>query len=584
MPTVDSRDVQAQLSRILSSPQFERAGRLSIFLRFIVEEVVAGRAASIKESVIGVQVFGRPSGWNPKNDSTVRTQATRLREKLRDYYLTDGARDELVLELPKGSYVPLWRVARRETRPRWLKAASVLACLVAAGPVLWHWKTRPPIQSIAVLPLDNLSGNAEDDPLAAGLAEDLIRQLAGLPDIRVLSHTSSFALHGKGKSIREIGKLLDVEAVLEGTLQRDGQKIKITAQLVRSGDDRTLWSGAFEREARDLFALESDLSSRIAHTLNASLRAGTSTRNVNSDAYALYLRGIHAIRATAPGSTQEAIPLLQQAVEKDPMLAHAWSAQAYVWAHVRIGDFPNVVTKARHAALRALEIDARAPEAHAALGFIQFYCDGDRNAAEQSFRKALQFGPNSYEAWEQYAQYLMDTGRLREARDAMQHGQRLDPLSPHVGFVLAAILLVGHQYDGAIEESRKVLERYPEFHQIYQHLGGAYLEKGMCAEALDALEKYGDRAVQAAAMARCGQREEAQRTLAALEAEAASGRVQSALGAARVYTALGDHQRALDYLERIKDRGYIQQMRKPSWDPLRNEPRFIAMRKQFGLN
>jgi TolB-like protein/Flp pilus assembly protein TadD len=426
-------------------------------------------------------------------------------------------------------------------------------------------------KSIAVLPLRNLGGEPDSELIAEGLAEDLIRQLAGLPEVRVVSQTSSFALKGKGKSMREIGALLDVDGVVEGTLHRVGGRVKVSAQLVRTADDRAIWAGAFEREFRDLFALEDELSAAIAQTLHASLERQGRKENANPEAYAVYLRGLYAMRHSTRAAASEAVALFHEAVEKDPFLARAWSAQAFGWYELGVlADMPalEVAPRARTAALRALELDARLPEAHVALAVVRFFFEANRQGAGESFRRAVELGPNSSEAWSQYASYLMDIGRLEEALAAARRGERLDPLSPAAGRLVASVLYVSRRYDEAIAQSRKVLERGPEVHSAYRELGRAYLAQGLCEEALDAFHRLQDDGFEGEALARCGRREEAREVLAQLKRAADRDPTRRATGVARIYAALGDHTRALEYLERgQREYGYVQRLRDPAWDP-----------------
>jgi TolB-like protein len=582
--------VRAELAKILASPQFARAERLTAFLRFIVDEAAEGRADTLKETIIGVEVFGKSATYDPKTDSTVRIQASRLREKLRDYYLTAGAADELVIHLPKGSYVPVWERAHRP-KPKFSRvalAALVLGALVLATGLARYWRTPRPLKSVAVLPLQNLGSEGDSELIAEGLTEDLIRQLAGLPEVRVVSQTSSFALKGSGKSMREIGALLDVEGVVEGTLHRVGDRVKVSARLVRTSDDRIVWDGAFEREFKDLFALEDELSAAIAQTLNASLQRQQRPQNANPDAYAVYLRGLYAMRRSTPSSAREAITFFQQAVEKDPLLARAWSAQAFGWYQLGVlADMParEIGPKAKTAASRALELDERLPEAHVALALVRFLFEADRHSAEESFRRALELGPNSVEAWDQYASYLMDMGKMEEALAAARRGERLDPLSPSAGRLVASVLYNARRYDQAIAQSRRVLERNPEVHSAYRELGRAYLAEGLCEDALDAFHRLPDEGFEGEALARCGRSEAARKILARLKKEADADPTRRATGVARIYAALGDHARALEYLERAREEyGYVQRLLDPAWDPLRQEPQFVALRKEMGLD
>lgn len=590
MGTAVQDALAVQLTKILSSPQFVRAGRLSAFLRFIVEEAAAGRGDGLKETVIGTAVFGKSPAYDPKSDSTVRIQASRLREKLRDYYLTSGKDDRLIIELPKGAYVPLIRSAQEAPRRRrWrpLAVAIVLGVLLAGIGLglVWRWSTSS-IKSVAVIPLNHLGSEPDNDMIADGLTEDLIRHLASVPEVRVVSRTSSFALKGKAKSIRDIGALLDVEGVVEGTVQRVGNHVKVSMQLVRTADDRAIWSGAFERDFNDLFLLEDELSAAIAGTLHGSLNR--SSEKVNPEAYALYLRGLYAMRHSTNSSAKEALELFRQAVEKEPLLARAWSAQAFGWYEEGVLEsMParDTAPKVKTAALRALEIDSRLADAHAALALVLFFFERDRQKAAEEFRRALDLGPNSCEIWSYYAGFLMDLGRMDEALEAARRSERLDPLSPAAGRLVASVLYNARRYGDAITQGRKVVERNPEVRSAYRELGRAYLAAGRCDKALDAFHWLEDEGFAGEALARCGRRDEALLILRQLERKANQDRTRRATGIARVYLALGEPSRALDYLEYTqKEYGYIQRLRDPAWDPLRADARFIALRKGMGLD
>jgi len=589
MVTAVQEAVTSQLSKILASPQFVRAGRLSAFLRFIVKETAAGRGDSLKETVIGTAVFGKPAGYDPRSDSTVRIQASRLREKLRDYYLTGGKDDSLIIELPKGAYVPLIRpvpkpVPKKHTYV--LAALTGLAVLLlVVGITVWHWNTHL-IKSIAVIPLHNLGSEPDSEMIADGLTEDLIRQLAALPGVRVVSQTSSFALKGKDKTIGQIASLLDVEAVVEGSVQRVGTQVKVSTQLVRTADDRTIWSGAFERDSNDLFVLEDELSAAIAGTLHANLNRRS--EKVNPEAYALYLRGLYAMRHSTASSSKEAVELFQRAVDKEPLLARAWSAQAFGWYEMGVLESipaQQIGPKVKSAALRALEIDSRLADAHAAVALVFFLFEENSQKAGEEFRRALDVGPNSCEIWSQYAGFLMDLGRMDEALEAARRSERLDPLSPAAGRLVASVLYNARRYDEAIAQGRKVVERNPEVRSAYRELGRAYLAAGRCEEALAAFQRLGDEGFAGEALARCGRSEEALVILDRLESEAKQDRTRRATGVARVYLALGEPSRALDYLEYTqKEYGYIQRLRDPAWDSLRSDARFVALRKRMGLD
>src|SRR5712692_4698973 len=266
--------VQKQLERVLASPGFARNERLSRFLRFVVERRLEGRDQEIKESLIAVEVFGRKPDYDPKQYSIVRTEAGRLRARLAQYYAGEGNRDPVIIELPKGGYSPVFREAeerapadhkKRWSAPRLLVALAGLAVALAALGWWWAQHKSAPIP-IAVLPLENLSHDPTNDYFADGLTDELIRNLSIIEGLVVRSRTSSFAFKGKLQNVREAGKQLEADYILEGSVLRAGQQLRINAQLVRVHDDFSLWSGRFDRELTDILAVQDEISRGIVNS------------------------------------------------------------------------------------------------------------------------------------------------------------------------------------------------------------------------------------------------------------------------------------------------------------------------------
>ena len=276
----NDKALRDELERVLSSPCFARSERTSRLLRFLVERQLAGREAELKESTIGVEVFGRSPDYDPKVDSTVRSEAVRLRARLSRYYETEGSRDPIVIELPKGGYVPAIRqpattVELKEAHRGRIWVAAGLAGLVVAvvGVGAWRALHRDPPIPIAVLPLVNLSQDPANEYFSDGLTDEIIRNLSILDGLAVRSRTSSFAFKGKARDIREAGRQLQAEYVLEGSVMRAGQQLRINAQLVRVRDDFPLWSGRFDRELTDVFAIQDDISRGIVNGFAVKARA-----------------------------------------------------------------------------------------------------------------------------------------------------------------------------------------------------------------------------------------------------------------------------------------------------------------------
>ncbi len=268
---LQSEVVESHLQRVLASPGFVRNERMSRFLRFIVEQQLKGREEELKESLIGIEVFGRKPGYDPQQDSIVRSEAARSRARLAEYYASDGREDALVIDLPKGGYVPRFRHAEapppsppqtlkegRTWRYRpWLVAVLgglMMIVFVAVG--WWHWQYGGGPIPIAVLPLTNLSQDPAEDYLADGITDELIRNLSIIDGLAVRSQTSSFVFKGKAQNVRDAGKQLNVDYILEGNTFRAGQQLRVNVQLIRVRDDFPMWSGTYNREVTEIVAIQ----------------------------------------------------------------------------------------------------------------------------------------------------------------------------------------------------------------------------------------------------------------------------------------------------------------------------------------
>ncbi len=259
----DHQAIRDELGRVLSSSGFARNERLSRFLRFLVERHLDGRDDEIKESVIGAEVFGRRPDYDPKLDSIVRTEAGRLRGRLIEYYGREVRRDRLVIEVPKGGYVPLFRcphgAGRRDRRLRFATAAVALAAMVTAVG-WWSVHTRFAPVRIAVLPLQNLSSSPDTEYFADGLTGEIISSLSVIQGLEVRSQTSSLAFKAKPRNVRDVAKQLDVDYLLEGSVVRASDHVRIDTRLVRVRDDVSVWSGKFDRALTDVLVIQDEIS------------------------------------------------------------------------------------------------------------------------------------------------------------------------------------------------------------------------------------------------------------------------------------------------------------------------------------
>jgi TolB-like protein len=593
MPLAES-DVDAarrQLDRLLTSAGFSRNERLARFLRFVVEQHLAGRDGEIKESVIAVEVFGRRADHDPKQDSIVRTEAARLRARLSEYYAHEGRNDALVIELPKGGYAPSLRPRavdqpvstqdlpsispRPKTRP--FLIALALAIL-AVGTYGWWWSHHQsaPI-SIAVLPLTNVSQNPANDYFADGLTSEIIGNLSIIDGLAVRSQTSSFALKGKQENIHDIGKQLDAEYVLEGSVLLAGQQLRIHAQLIRVRDDFPLWSGKYDRELTDVFAIQDEISEGIVNGLRLKLGRGRRRYETNTEAYDLYLRARALENGPGLAGLDKSIRFFEQTIAKDPRFAPAYAGLAVAYAGLSGFDRfdptarEGMVLKMRAAAQKAIDLDPMLAEAHDAMG-IMYARDAQWAQAETSFRRSLQLDRNSSAARDDLILYLLlPLRRIQEAVAEARAAGRSDPLSPGVQRIVSTTLFSAGRFGEAAAH-------------CLQPCVDALLLQGRAAEAIPILEARFKGDLSAAgsgalgrAYALAGRREEAEK-IAIIQ--------WRPIEQAGIFTALDEKDRAFEALERAIPLGPVRLGRALAYAEfasLRLDPRLKTLRRKIAL-
>lgn len=444
-PAFSAEEIRQQLEKIVASEIFAHSGRMSRFLRFVVEAALQGRAGEIKEYSIGVEVFDRPPSYDPRSEPVVRVEARRLRSKLEAYYQGEGRNDPILIELPKGSYVPLFH--QRETAPPRFthrKAAAIaVAAVVLAGVVYWSARRAQrkgartaAISSVAVLPFTDMSPQKDQEYFCDGLTEELIQELARVDGLRVAARTSAFQFKGKGVDIRRAGEQLKADAVVEGSVRKEGNKVRITAQLVSVADGYHLWSATYDREFADLFGIQEEISRSIATALRRELAGRSLTTRYSRDpqAYDLYLYGRFYWRKTSPEAVAKARRYFEQAIEKDPRFALAYAGLADSYASSVLleerepaGRMENLA-KAKMAARKALEIDPALPEAHVPLAVASCRL-WEWREAEREFRRAIELDPNYATAHNLYANtYLAPRGELADAFRELKQALELEPL------------------------------------------------------------------------------------------------------------------------------------------------------------
>ncbi len=486
------------------------------------------------------------------------------------------------------------------SRP-WIVVAALGVLALAALPyLLVHRQTAPSralpkITSLAVLPLKNLSGDPGQDYLADGMTESLIGRLAQLHDLRVISHASVMRFKEPLLSAPEIGTRLGVDALVEGSVTRQGDRIRITVQLVRATSDEHFWAESYDREYKDALSLESELAQAIAQRVEVTVTGAererlTATRSVAPEVYESYLKGRFAFdQGRSKADYEGSIDSFESAIRRDPTFAPAYLglSQAYTkLGLVAVGGTPSQTRpKAIDAARKALELDPNLTDAHVLLANIEQEL-WHWHEAEAEYRRALDLSPNDAFAHGGFALWLVCQGRTDEAVSWAQRGQRLDPLA-EPGTEVAWILFLSHRYDEAVRELRTVLAVRPDDNDALMTLGFVLAASGSDREAVSALEKVvaASRGSPAAtgilirAYARSGRRADALQLLADLQRRGGAGYIPAA-AFVNAYLGLGDTDAAFRALEQAYvERSNILQFLKvhPYFDAIRNDKRFADL-------
>lgn len=354
-----------------------------------------------------------------------------------------------------------------------------------------------PQPSIAVLPFANLSADVEQEYFCDGLAEEIINVLTHIEGLRVVARTSAFAFKGKHEDIREIGRKLSVEAVLEGSVRKSGNRLRITAQLVKVADGYHLWSEKFDRNMEDIFAIQDEISLAIVKNLKVKLLEGERVKLVkhrtsDPNAYNLYLKGRFFFNQRKEAGIKKSIECYSESIKIDPEFALAYTglAESYVFlGDWRVLPLDTAYNEARKAAMTALQIDDTLSEVHVSLAEIKLFCDWDWAAAEQEFKRALAVNPACAEAHHMYAHYLELMGQFDDALIEMNRAIELEPVSPSLNSCAVQILFYARRYEEAIKQCNAALEIAPHFFGLYGWLGIAYVQKGMLDLGVEALNE-----------------------------------------------------------------------------------------------
>jgi TolB-like protein/Flp pilus assembly protein TadD len=638
--------VRRHLHDLLASHVFSGSKRTQDFLQLIVRHALGGELDQLRERMIGAEMFGRPVGYDTGSDSVVRVKATDLRKRLIQFYAEAKSKPPVRIELPSGSYVPRFHfeaaasssaianqsasatstepssLLPEQDSPRFLEAArSKLVSLLATGAWrsprvllltgvacvllallglgiyrMWfaHARSSAEIRSIAILPLANLSGDPAQDYFADGMTEELINDLGQVSTLRVISLTSSMSYKGTKKKLPEIARELAVDGVVEGGVLREGNRVRISVQLIDAKTDRPVLAHTYVRDLTGVLAWQGEVAQAIVEEISLKVTPQEQARlarnrPIDPEAQDLFLKGVLQFNAD---NCRDAIELFHQAAAKNPLYADPHAALAGCYG--RMGESGQMAYKEafdaqRVEAMRAIELDDSLPEGHAQFANAAMSQNWDWNTAAAEFHRSLQLYPNSTTIHQRYAFYLLRTGHLQEALAEVQRGVDLDPVSPGSFHSEGFIYYFSRQYDQALGLIRTVHDmdiKPPDWNFL---LGAVYAEKGMYAKSIAAFLDSGNGPYSLGHLgnvyARAGEADAARKTIVQLQESVRKngvGRYEIAL----VYAGLGNKKEALKWLEeayQAHDVGLVYLKIDPCLDPLRSEPGFADLLRRVGL-
>ena len=492
---------------------------------------------------------------------------------------------------------------------RWWKSKAVLGTLGALILMtlafkyfdLDRWFSRPTVHSIAVLPLKNLSGNPGDDYFADGMTDELITNLAKISALRITSYTSVSKYKATSKPLPEVAQELHVDAVVEGSVMRAGDQVRITAQLIYAPRDQHMWAEEYQRDLRDALSLQREVARDIAQQVRVTLTPHEQSRlatagAVDPAAYESYLRGRSYWNQRSEASLHKAIEQFNKAIEIDPGYAQAYSGMADCYTtlgYLSYLDPLDAFPRARDAAVKAIDLDPGLAEAHASLAYYNLYHAWNWATAETEFQRAIELNPNYATAHEWYSYYLLAMGRMEQAWTEINRAHELDPLSVIISTDVGFNYFYRHDYDGAIGQLRQTLAVSPKFPLAHLWLGRAYQQKKMYAEALDEFNKTDETlpdwvvtlAGTGNAYGEWGHQVEAKQVLVRLE-QTSRRKYVTPYGVALVYAGLDDKDQAFAWLGKAyegRSHWLVWLNRDPRWDRLRSDPRFADLTKRIGL-
>jgi TolB-like protein/DNA-binding winged helix-turn-helix (wHTH) protein/Flp pilus assembly protein TadD len=588
--SIKLQDLPAQALLALIERQGELVTREELRRRLWAEGTFVDFEHSISSAINKARAALNDSAKHPRYIETVGRQGYRFIYPVTPVYAAPAtaAPPTAAISIANRTWMRFW-------------AAVAILAIAIGGFAYWtvQENAHSSVRSIAVLPLKNLSSDPEQEFLAEGLTDELITRLASLPGLKVISRTSTMQYKDSKKPLPDIAKELHVDAVVEGSVLRVGGRVRITAQLIHATDDHHIWAQSYERDQRDVFAVQNEVTSAIAESIQLKIAPETqqqlaAARTIDPQAHEDYLRGKHYWSKRSPDDFSHAIDYFQRAIAREPNYAAAYAGLANTYALV--GGYSLVaqgpfIEKARAAANQAVVIDPKLPDAHVALAVIAQNYDWDWKRAESEYRQAIELDPNNATAHHWYAEFLSFQGRFDEAFTEIAKAEALDPLSLIIKTDKGAIYLFARQYPQAIEQFNSVLAKEPLYGRAHL-ISLAYVENGQFDEALRDAQRFrkelpsmASESQEGYVYGRKGDLRAARAILKDLERQ--DDEQNDPLAILTVQIALHEKEAAFVTLERayqLHSNAITSLKVNPMYDPLRKDPRFAELLKRVGLD
>ncbi len=609
--------VRAQRDRILASKGFSGSGRQSAFLEYVVNEALEGRADRLKEFTLGIEVFEKDESFDPSVDSIVRVEATRLRSKLTEYYVGEGQGDPVRIGIPKGHYYPVFLLAdvpktERGLPHKWqLWVGLVVAALVITFIYATYWEPlgvsnsaaklqqMPTPSSVAVLPLRDWSPLPEDY-FSEAMTDALISSLAKTRSLQVTSFTSVMRYQDTETPTPEIARTLGVAYIVEGSVFRDNEHVRITAQLIDANTDTHIWSKTFDRPTPNLLSVQSEVAAAIAAQISDEMLPASKSPSdgLNPAAYEAYMKGRYFYKQFTADGYRRGMKFFQEAIEIEPEYAEAYaglaSCHCLLAGHGLELVSPVIAIPQAHAhAMKALSLDNELAEPIAFLGIIDFKFGWDPEEAEAQLERAIALNPSLYQAYVWHSQILEAMGRHDEAVNRARHAKQLNPLSLAASLNLGWQMYQAGKYVEAAAEIDNLIDFDPQFWGAHWVKGHIYSRHQMYEKAINefqtAVELEGGHSLPLSALGYtfsvAGRTDEARQILEDLDALTKDNYV-SPFHVAIVYAGLNEPDLMFEWLERA----YDVRARSLAWlqvtnelKPFQDDSRFQDLLKRIGI-